>query len=272
MINLDRENWLGALLPQVVSLAREAGQAILNVYGETSPTIEYKQDNSPLTRADIASHHVILDGLAQLVPKWPVLSEESADVPFDQRQSWHYFWMVDPLDGTKEFLRRSGEFTVNIALIEGNAPVLGVIFAPVFDKLYFAGKNLGAYKAEEGIVSKIRTQQTVHGTVRALMSRSQKGQEENLERFRGAAENWEYIVMGSSIKFCLIAEGAGDLYLRLGPTMEWDTAAAQCILEEAGGLMTDVKGQPMKYNKPLLLNPGFLARGGCDARRVCAKV
>jgi 3'(2'), 5'-bisphosphate nucleotidase len=263
MIDIQVENWLADLVPHVVELAREAGEEILKVYEETDPAVAFKADNSPLTHADLASHRVILNGLARLSPEWPALSEESAEVPFERRKSWRHFWMVDPLDGTKEFLNRSGEFTVNIALMEANAPILGVVFAPVLKRIYFAAKNVGAYKADGELVTRIRTQPVVNGTVRTLVSRSHRGQDEDLERFAAGGKNCEFIVLGSSLKFCLIAEGAGDIYPRLGPTMEWDTAAAQCILEEAGGLMTDLEGNPMKYNKPELLNPGFLAKGGC---------
>lgn len=263
MIDTQAENWLADLAPHVVALARQAGQAILKVYEETDPAVDYKVDNSPLTQADLASHGVILNGLAHLSPEWPALSEESAEVPFERRKSWRYFWMIDPLDGTKEFLKRSGEFTVNIALMEASTPILGVVFAPVFQKMYFAAKNTGAYRADGEMVTRIRTRADGNGTVRTLMSRSHREQEDELERFAGASEKREFISMGSSLKFCLIAEGAADVYPRLGPTMEWDTAAAQCILEEAGGRMTDLEGNPMKYNKPQLRNPGFLAQGGC---------
>jgi 3'(2'), 5'-bisphosphate nucleotidase len=261
MIDIEAEGWLGRLLPHVVALARDAGREIMTVYGEVNPAVEYKRDNSPLTQADLASHHVILNGLARLSPDWPVLSEESAEIPFDQRKSWRHLWMVDPLDGTTEFLRRNGEFTVNIALVEGDAPILGVVFAPAIDQLYFAARCRGAYKVDRGIISQIKATRSANATMRTVVSRSHRSQEENLDRFTGGAENCEFIAMGSSLKFCLVAEGAADIYPRLGPTMEWDTAAAHCILEEAGGMVTDLDGNSMNYNKPMLLNPGFLAKG-----------
>lgn len=261
MIDIQADNWLPELLPHVVSVAREAGLAILRVYAEVNPAVRYKSDNSPLTHADLAAHHVIVSGLARLSPDWPVLSEESAEVPFDQRKSWRHFWMVDPLDGTKEFLRRSGDFTVNIALIEANTPILGVVYAPVIDKLYFASRGTGAFKVDREIVSQVKATKAEKPTLRMLVSRSHRSEKENLERFTGGAENCQYIAMGSSLKFCLLAEGAADLYPRIGPTMEWDTAAAHCILEEAGGHITDLNGNSMKYNKPVLLNSGFLAKG-----------
>jgi 3'(2'), 5'-bisphosphate nucleotidase len=265
MIDPNAENWLRDLLPHVVDLAREAGKAILAVYAEVNPAVEYKIDNSPLTHADLASHHVILEGLNKLSPDWPVLSEESPEIPFDERKLWRHFWLVDPLDGTKEFLSRTGEFTVNIALMEANVPILGVVYAPVIDKMYFAARAAGAYRADANVISQINAVAPANSTVRMVVSRSHRSQQDSLKQFAAAAENCELIVMGSSLKFCLIAEGAADLYPRTGPTMEWDTAAAHCILEEAGGLVTGLDGNSMSYNKPVLLNSGFLARGPASA-------
>jgi 3'(2'), 5'-bisphosphate nucleotidase len=261
MIDIQAENWLGELLPHVVALARKAGNAIMNVYNEENQAVEYKQDSSPLTHADLVSHRVILKGLAQLSPDWPVLSEESPEIPFNQRKSWHHFWMVDPLDGTKEFLRRNGEFTVNIALMESNAPILGVVYAPVIDIFYFAARGVGAHKVDGKISSQIKATRAEKATLRMVVSRSHRSQEENLERFIQGVEHCDLIAMGSSLKLCLVAEGSADIYPRIGPTMEWDTAAAHCILEEAGGIITDLDGNSMKYNKPVLLNSGFLAKG-----------
>lgn len=248
---------LGNLLPRVTALAREAGDAIMTIYGGDDFTVNYKQDASPLTQADIVSHKIILAGLAQLSPEWPVLSEESAEIPFAQRSAWRHFWMVDPLDGTKEFLNRNGEFTVNIALIEGNAPCLGVVYAPAIDKMYFAARGAGAYKVERKVTSRINAAQPEKGITRVMVSRSH---ENNLGCFASDFANCELIPMGSSLKFCLVAEGAAHLYPRTGPTMEWDTAAAHCILEVAGGSIADMDGIPLSYNKPGLLNPGFIAK------------
>jgi 3'(2'), 5'-bisphosphate nucleotidase len=264
MIDVEIENWLQELLPHVVALVREAGHAIMAVYGEMNPGVQYKRDNSPLTRADLASHHVILAGLARLSPNWPVLSEESAEIPFDQRKSWRYFWLVDPLDGTREFLHCNGEFTVNIALVEGGTPILGVVYAPAIDNLYFAIRSGGAYKADGQCILQIKATRSATANMRALVSRSHRSQEENLDRFIRGSENCEFIAMGSSLKFCLVAEGAANMYPRIGPTMEWDTAAAHCILDEAGGLVTDLDGNTMNYNKPVLLNPSFLAKGAVE--------
>lgn len=243
-------------------MARNAGDAILRVYCEVDPAVEYKRDNSPLTQADMASHHLIVEGLAHLTPEWPVLSEESKEIPYEDRSHWHNFWLVDPLDGTKEFLRRNGEFTVNIALMQGNAPVLGVVYAPAMNVMYYAAQGAGAWKSDGKASSPvpIRTAQSANGHLRVVVSRSHGSGEENLDRFTGGAQRCEFVPMGSSLKFCLVAEGVADLYPRTGPTMEWDTAAAQCIVEQAGGRVTDIDGNPMQYNKPVLLNPGFVAR------------
>lgn len=260
MIATQKENWLSTLLPQVVQLARQAGSAIMRVYSELNPALEYKHDQSPLTQADLASHCILVEGLAQINPGWPVLSEESAEVPFEQRRNWPRFWLVDPLDGTKEFLQRNGEFTVNIALIEDAHPVLGVVGAPAMGKLYYAARGAGAWKEDAGSVAPIRVGRAADGPIRVVVSRSHASGEEDLSPWAGSGPH-ACIPMGSSLKFCLVADGTADLYPRLGPTMEWDTAAAQCILEVAGGRVTDLHGRTMVYNKLSLLNPGFVARG-----------
>jgi 3'(2'), 5'-bisphosphate nucleotidase len=268
MADIEPQDSFETLLPGVIDLAREAGRAILHIYDEMDPAVEYKRDNSPLTQADMASHHVIVDGLAKLTPHWPVLSEESREIPFEQRQAWHRFWLVDPLDGTKEFLKRNGEFTVNIALIEAGKPILGVVYAPAIGKLYYGARGAGAFKDEDGAVAPIRTAVPNPDKVRVVMSRSHGSGEENLDRFTGGAP-CEFVSMGSSLKFCLVADGTADVYPRTGPTMEWDTAAAQCVVEQAGGTVTDLDGRAMEYNKPVLLNPGFVV--SATARRAVAE-
>jgi 3'(2'), 5'-bisphosphate nucleotidase len=260
MIDIHTEDWLYKLMPQVVTLAREAGDAIMAVYSSADLSVEYKKDNSPLTLADMASHKVIVEGLTRLTPGLPVLSEESDDISYDLRSAWHHFWLVDPLDGTKEFIRRNGEFTVNIALIEGNTPILGVVYAPVIDRMYFAARGVGAFKAEQKLITPIKVSAIENGITRVVVSRSHHSSEENLDAFIGDAKDCEFVSMGSSLKFCLVAEGAAHIYPRTGPTMEWDTAAAQCVLEQAGGSIADLEGNPLLYNKPSLLNPGFLAK------------
>lgn len=259
MVDTHKGNWLPTLLPQAVQLTRDAGSAIMQLYSDPNPAVEYKRDQSPLTHADLVSHRVIVEGLANITPGWPVLSEESPEVPFEQRRAWPRFWLVDPLDGTREFLRRNGEFTVNIALIEDGQPILGVVSAPAMDKLYYATSGTGAWREDARSVAPIRAARNPDDPIRIVFSRSHPSGKEDVTSWAGSNPNTS-IVMGSSLKFCLLAEGTADLYPRPGPTMEWDTAAAQCILEAAGGRVTDLHGNGMVYNKPSLLNPGFVAR------------
>ena len=256
----DTCKWLTELLPHVTALACESGRRIMALYQDLHPQVDYKLDHSPVTQADLVSHQILEAGLAQLAPHWPVLSEESAGVPFDERRSWRHFWMIDPLDGTREFLRRTGEFTVNIALIEDHRPVLGVVYAPVMDKLYFAARGAGSYRMDGKVTTPIKVASTTAGSTRFVVSRDHGSEQETLTHLIDQTKSCEVMVMGSSLKFCLIAEGAADVYPRNGPTMEWDTAAAQCILEEAGGSVTDLEGNAIRYNKHVLLNPGFIAR------------
>ena len=259
MIDLSAEPFLVGLRPQVVSLAREAGGLIMSIYDSVNIDVQFKPDASPLTQADLASHRLIVEGLSRLTPGWPILSEESIKIPFEQRSGWQRYWLVDPLDGTKEFVNRTGEFTVNIALIENGFPVLGVVYAPVIDRMYFALIGSGAFSEIDGKTSKISVCDYKLGAVRIVASRSHRG--EKLEAFLARIGDHEAVSMGSSLKFCLVAEGCADLYPRLGPTMEWDTAAAQCIVEMAGGAVEDIKGVRLRYNKPDLLNPEFVVFG-----------
>lgn len=258
------EDWKAAdLLPLVVEIARSAGQAIMDVYADLNPAVEYKKDDSPLTQADLASHRIICDGLAQITPEIPVISEESAEILFEVRRNWHRFWLVDPLDGTKEFLGRNGEFTVNIALVRGNTPILGVAYAPATDVAYFAAENAGAQKSERGISEPLHVSAKQNPAPKVAVSRwhgdGVDAMRADLERIGVDPGRCEFVPMGSSLKFCMVAEGSADLYLRNGPTMEWDTAAAQCVLEVAGGAVSDLEGNPLTYNKPVLRNPSFLA-------------
>jgi 3'(2'), 5'-bisphosphate nucleotidase len=248
------------LLDAACSIAREAGRAILEVYGRELP-VTRKSDDSPLTEADRVAHHIIMRGLESLRGDTPVLSEESAPSDHAARRSWPRFWLVDPLDGTKEFLKRNGEFTVNIALVEGHRAVLGAVYAPVLDRLYFGSLALGASRADAGDgVRMIRVEQNARSPLRVVGSRSHPSPE--LASYLAGLGHHELTDMGSSLKICLVAEGAADIYPRLGPTSEWDTAAAQAILESAGGRMIDLAGQPLRYNsKDDLLNPHFLAFG-----------
>lgn len=246
----------------VCDIARDAGRVILDVY-ERGFTVEQKEDRSPLTEADRAAHEIICARLEALTPGVPVLSEESAKVDPETRAGWKRFWLVDPLDGTKEFINRNGEFTVNIALIDGHRPVLGVVYVPVTGLTYFAAAGHGAYKQKgECEVQVIKTRRFNGGKPIVVASRSHAGPE--TEAFLKNLGAHDVVSMGSAIKLCLVAEGTADVYPRLGPTMEWDTAAAQCVVEAAGGRVTDLNRQPLAYNKFSLLNPSFMAIGAGD--------
>jgi 3'(2'), 5'-bisphosphate nucleotidase len=251
------------LLPRVIQIAHLAGQAIMDVYAKQDSVVEYKSDDSPLTQADLASHRIICDGLAASYSGIPVLSEESAEIPFEERGKWDLFWLVDPLDGTKEFLKRNGEFTVNIALMRGGAPVLGVVYAPATDTAYYAAEGAGAHKSAGGVVTAIHTNRERSSAPKVVVSRwhgdGVDKMHADLERIGVDHGRCQFVPMGSSLKFCMVAEGSADLYLRNGPTMEWDTAAAQCVLEIAGGAVTNLEGNRLEYNKPVLRNPNFLA-------------
>ena len=257
-----------ALLDPVVKLATEAAQAILSIYAADF-TVSDKDDTSPLTEADLAAHHVLVNGLSALTPDWPILSEEGEGgrPDFAERSRWARYWLIDPLDGTKEFIKRNGEFTVNVALIDDHRPVLGVVHVPATGVDSAASVGRGACKAEAagGAVHAITVRPCPVGQrVVAVASRSHQSPEvaAYLERLGPC----DLTSMGSSLKICLVAEGKADIYPRLGPTSEWDTAAAQAVLEVAGGQLTDLAGAPMRYNtKADILNPYFLAFG--DAGR-----
>ena len=249
-------------LEAVRAIAHEAGRRILDVY-EREFKVEHKEDRSPLTEADRAAHEIITSQLEALTPDIPVLSEESAAVNYATRAGWKRFWLVDPLDGTKEFINRNGEFTVNIALIEGSRPVLGVVYVPVPAITYYACAGQGAYKQKgECAIQPVRVRRFDGGKPIVVASRSHAGPE--TEAFLRNLGEHDVVSMGSALKLCLVAEGAADVYPRLGPTMEWDTAAAQCVVEAAGGRVTDLNSQPLVYNKPSLLNPWFLVSGVGD--------
>ena len=256
---------LAALLEPVAELAQQAGEKILAVYNSDEFSVEEKADKSPLTAADLASHHAIVDGLTALTPAIPILSEESASLPYTERSAWQRYWLVDPLDGTREFIKRNGEFTVNIALVDDGVPVLSVVHVPVTGVSYLACKGRGAFKQQAGgdrVAIKVR--KLGAGPLMVVGSRSHRG--DSLNAFLARLGDHEMVGMGSSLKLCLVAEGAADIYPRLGPTSEWDTAAAQCVVEQAGGFVTDTHMQPLRYNtKDSLLNPFFFVFGD-DAR------
>ena len=255
---------LESLCHSCVEIAREAGSKILQIYN-TEFDVEHKDDKSPLTNADMASHHTIVDALSGLTPDIPVLSEESAKLPFDERSQWSIYWLVDPLDGTREFVKRNGEFTVNIALIDNHKSVLGVIHVPVLDIDYFAYAGGGAFKAEHGgspqniSVKKLDSDRL---TVAGSRSHGSEEMQKYMSRLSASYAEVDMMSMGSSLKFCLVAEGKADLYPRLGLTSEWDTAAAQCIVEQAGGHVTKTDMSELLYNtKDSLLNPFFFVFG-----------
>lgn len=255
------------LLNAARTIARQAGGAIMEVYRRSDFSIVEKADTSPLTEADLAAHRHIVMALTRLTPELPVLSEESAAIPFDQRRQWRRYWLVDPLDGTKEFIAKNGEFTVNIALIEDHRPTVGVVYAPALDTLYSAAEGLGAWRQDaEHLLPEpigVRVIPVVDGLPRYTIVASRRSGLDKLEPLLAKLQHYELTNVGSALKICLVAEGKADLYPRLGPTSEWDTAAAQCILEEAGGVLCDSQFCRFVYNaKDSLLNPYFYAWGG----------
>jgi 3'(2'), 5'-bisphosphate nucleotidase len=242
---------------RIVALAVEAGRAILSVY-ESDFSVDFKSDRSPLTDADRASHDVIFEGLRRLTPDVPVLSEEGRSIPYEERSAWSRLWLVDPLDGTKEFVKKNGEFTVNIALIEDHRTVWGVVHAPVLGVTYWGGAGLGAWrqKGDEPPVP-IRVAPAPADGLTVVRSRSHPSPE--ADAYLAGLKVAESVNIGSSLKFCLVAEGRAHLYPRFGPTMEWDTAAGQAVVEGAGGLVREIHGRHLRYNRPSLTNPGILA-------------
>lgn len=250
------------LLEPLCDLARRAGIAILEVYGREDFQVQHKADDSPLTLADQAAHRILAAGLAELTPDIPLLSEEGRAVPYEERRHWPRYWLIDPLDGTKEFIKRNGEFTVNIALVEQGRPVLGVVHAPVLDRCYFGALTAGAWLRTVDGTQPLNTRKAGMPLTLVVSRSHRSGATETLlERL----PEHETTSMGSSLKFCLVAEGAADLYPRFGPTSEWDTAAAQAVVEAAGGRVTDLALRPLPYNsKESLLNADFLVVGDPD--------
>ena len=254
---------LKSFIEPIVALAEDAGRAILEVYS-TNFEVQSKADESPLTQADLASHYCIVEGLEQLTPGLPIISEESGLPDFEERRRWDRYWLIDPLDGTKEFVNRNGEFTVNIALIENNRPVFGVVHVPVHQKTYVGCENVGAERRDgDRPPEPIRVAAASRDPVRVVGSRSHRGA--SLDAYLEGLGEHDMVPMGSSLKFCVIAEGGADLYPRLGPTSEWDTAAAQAVVEQAGGSVVTLDGKPMTYNaKSDMLNPYFFVIGAAD--------
>ena len=249
---------------KILEIAHKAGEAILEIYHDDFD-VEKKGDSSPITMADRNSNNIIVTGLRKLYPDIPIISEESKQIPFSTRRDWEYFWMVDPLDGTKEFIKRNDEFTVNIALIHKDHPVLGVVYVPVFDNTYYAVKGNGSFKIDaEGNTDELHNGDDHYRNkdfVKVVASRSHLSDEVNefVEILEEDGKEVEFISAGSSIKFCLVAEGEADVYPRFGPTMEWDTAAAQIVAEEAGRQVLHAETKEiLKYNKESLFNPFFI--------------
>jgi 3'(2'), 5'-bisphosphate nucleotidase len=292
-LSMNNNVYAGNLIT-AVNAAKEAGDAIIEVYN-TNFSVEHKEDKSPLTLADKRSHEVITRHLSRssmgqkTCTSRPVLSEEGKHIPYEERKHWEYFWLIDPLDGTREFIKRNGEFTVNIALIHDGRPVLGVIYAPVLQVLYFAAEGIGAYKSsdndvlggykldarnEEGIDILKNISQKLPLTeepvvirddpltivIVASRSHLSKETEDYIDDLKQKYQKIEMISVGSSLKLCFIAEGRANVYPRFGPTMEWDTAAGQAIVEAAGGRVVESQtGTPLRYNKENLINPWFIS-------------
>ncbi len=242
---------------KIISISHKAGDAILEFYNDDI-VVEWKDDNSPLTKADLAAHHIIMNSLKELVPDIPVISEESGISPYEVRKDWKQYFLVDPLDGTKEFIKKNGEFTVNIALIEDDEPVFGVVHLPAKGITYFGGKGIGAFKMRDGEkpdpISHSKYDTTKPATIVVSRSHGSDGTVQKLNEIGIKVE--KEIPSGSSVKLCLVAEGKADLYPRLGPTMEWDTAAGDAIYRYS--CKPKPVKSPLEYNKKTLINPGFI--------------
>ncbi len=258
----DRSDFV-TLTEAVVELCQSAGRAIVSVYNSAQPIdTEQKADGSPVTQADRLAHQIIVEGLSRLTPDWPVLSEEQLPPPFAQRSQWCRYWLIDPLDGTKEFITRTGQFTVNIALIDNGIPVLGVVYLPLDRVAYIGVEAVGAWRQDSGAerapirVNQLRSMDKV----RVMTSRRHKSPELDacIEHLASRFQAVEWIKVGSALKFCYLAEGKADIYPRFSPCSEWDTAAGQIVLEAAGGQLLDAHFQRLRYNqRESLINPYF---------------
>lgn len=249
------------LLPGLVEIAKRAGDEILDVYAQPFD-VTRKGDDSPLTQADLRAHRVIVSSLASLTLDIPVLSEEASDIGFETRRQWSRYWLVDPLDGTKEFVSRNGEFTVNIALIDQHEPVLGVVHVPVTGITYFGARGVGAFRQSGSAAAEpVHVRAPAASPLRVVGSRSHASAG-SLDAYLDKLGAFELVSIGSSLKFCQVAEGKADFYPRFGPTSEWDTAAAHAVVEAAGGAVVDLEGNSLRYNtRESLLNPHFLVFG-----------
>lgn len=253
------------LIRPVRDIAFEAGEAVMEVYKRLAD-VQTKSDGSPVTEADHRAQAVIVDRLRALTPDTPILSEESAHAPYAERSHWSEFWLVDPLDGTKEFINQRGEFTVNIALMRDDAPVLGVVGIPAWNAFYWGCGDRAYRQHGDGTAERIHVAHYRSGPPRVVASRSHASPEtaQFIDRVKAACGDCELKSMGSALKICLVAEGEADVYPRLGPTSEWDIAAAHSVLRAAGGALTTARGEPIRYNKENILNPWFVAAGESD--------
>ena len=251
---------LSTALDNLIEISRQAGDEILDVYNGTI-NVTLKDDLSPLTDADRRSNKVITDKLSLLYPDIPILSEEGKKIDYSDRKGWNLFWLIDPLDGTKEFIKRNGEFTVNIALIEEGQPIAGVVYAPTKDTFWYGAREVGSFKINSDSISKkISVINNSHNPIKIVSSRSHPSSK--LQSYLNRFERHEIIHMGSSLKICLVADGSAHIYPRLGPTMEWDSGAGHAVLKYAGGFLTDTNTEEeLVYNKQNLLNPDFICYG-----------
>ncbi len=253
-------------IQDIVAIAKEAGDAIMEIYDKDFQ-VEYKDDKSPLTEADTKSNEIICQALEKAYPEIPLLSEENKEVPYEIRKHWEYFWLIDPIDGTKEFIKKNGEFTVNIALIHKDSPELGVVYAPALGDMYKAKKGDGAFKNNKKLPLEIN--KTPEKSLRVVASKSHLSEETQafIDEVAKGTESIDQVSKGSSLKLVMVAEGSADIYPRLAPTMEWDTAAADAIARESGKMTyqynhrpSTIDHRPLKYNKENLLNPWFITK------------
>ncbi len=245
-------------IEQIKTIAKEAGDATMEIY-KTDFKVEYKDDKSPLSEADIKANEIICTSLLKLFPNIPIMSEENRQIEYKNRKDWEYYWCIDPIDGTKEFIKKNGEFTINIALIHKNSPVLGVVYAPALKDIYWSKQNTGAFK--NGLKLPLHVNNNPKESLSIVASKSHLSKE--TQEFIDAllTKEIKQISKGSSLKLCMVAEGIADIYPRLAPTMEWDTAAADAIVRESGKMTYQFDSkEPMVYNKQNLLNPWFVVK------------
>ena len=254
-------------MQNLIDICLKASNAILEIYKKSNTDemeIEYKSDNSPLTLADRKSHEIICSYLKEQYPKIPILSEEGSEIPYSERKEWDEFWLIDPIDGTKEFIKKNGEFTINIALIKDKKPSLGIVYAPALKKCWY-GTDEGAFTLENGVKRRIQANLEMTEPIKVVASRSHSSP--MLDIFLKSINDYELVSMGSSLKICLVADGSADIYPRLAPTMEWDTAAAHAILKSAGGNLIDLStSKEMTYNRENLKNSYFIANSNMDLK------